>query len=183
MIANIAERFFALVDMDGPVPLHRPELGQCHVWTGTINSKGNYGVVSRIHGLPGVEGRRVVSAHRLSFFLAHGRWPDPCCLHACDNPPCVRPSHLFEGTRRDNNMDAIAKGRMKFPPRPIRGITPLHVPSGTDHYIAKLTADDVREIRRAFSSGTKGVDLAARYRVTSAAISNAVHRKTYRNVT
>jgi hypothetical protein len=31
--------------------------------------------------------------------------------HHCDNPPCVRPSHLFLGTPADNQQDKIAKGR------------------------------------------------------------------------
>lgn len=33
-------------------------------------------------------------------------------LHTCDNPPCVRPSHLVAGTQDDNMKDAAAKGRM-----------------------------------------------------------------------
>jgi hypothetical protein len=34
-------------------------------------------------------------------------------LHTCDNPPCFKPSHLFEGTDLDNKRDCIAKGRDK----------------------------------------------------------------------
>jgi hypothetical protein len=36
--------------------------------------------------------------------------------HSCDNPPCVRPSHLWPGTNQDNLHDASIKGRMKGRP-------------------------------------------------------------------
>lgn len=50
-------------------------------------------------------------AHRVAFKLANGRWPEPCCLHRCDNGLCVEPACLFEGTKADNTADMLAKGR------------------------------------------------------------------------
>ena len=48
---------------------------------------------------------------RAAWFLTTGKWPELQVLHRCDNPVCVRPSHLFEGTQQDNIQDCIDKGR------------------------------------------------------------------------
>lgn len=37
------------------------------------------------------------------------------CCHKCDTPKCVRPSHLFWGTCKENMQDASKKGRMNKP--------------------------------------------------------------------
>ena len=57
-------------------------------------------------------------------------------LHRCDNRRCVRPEHLFVGTNRDNMQDMARKHRGAG------GSTP-----GEDNPRAKLTDDQVREIR------------------------------------
>lgn len=36
-------------------------------------------------------------------------------LHYCDNPPCINPDHLWEGTHAENVADSVAKGRHKIP--------------------------------------------------------------------
>lgn len=83
------ERFWARVDKSGC----------CWVWTGSCNNKG-YG---RFDG---------EYAHRFSWRLLSGPIPDGLnVLHRCDNPPCVRPDHLFLGTVSDNARDMWAKGR------------------------------------------------------------------------
>jgi hypothetical protein len=53
-----------------------------------------------------------VGAHRASWILTNGPIPEgQHVLHRCDNPPCVRPQHLWLGIELDNAHDRQAKGR------------------------------------------------------------------------
>lgn len=75
----------------------------CWIWT-RGRSSGGYGVVGRAG-----DDRK---AHRMAWRREYGEIPAGMhVLHRCDNPPCVRPSHLFLGTQADNNKDRDAKGR------------------------------------------------------------------------
>lgn len=75
----------------------------CWEWTAWINSNG-YGEFTKDH--------KNLKASRVSWILTYGPIPDGLFVcHHCDNPPCVRPDHLFLGTPLDNMRDMIAKGR------------------------------------------------------------------------
>ncbi len=75
----------------------------CWIWTGSLTSRG-YGYFA----CPGQQWL----AHRFSYTNVYGPIPDGHFVcHRCDNPRCVRPSHLFIGTAQDNVQDMIAKGR------------------------------------------------------------------------
>ncbi len=74
----------------------------CWLWTASRNTRG-YGQL-RISGAN-------VTAHRLSWTIAHGRTPEQCVLHRCDVRTCVNPAHLFEGSNRDNVNDRVRKQR------------------------------------------------------------------------
>src|SRR5262245_419100 len=74
----------------------------CWPWSGRMNEAG--------YGYFWLDGKPEL-AHRVAFFLKHGRWPEPCCLHTCDNPPCCNPAHFFEGTNLDNALDRTVKNR------------------------------------------------------------------------
>lgn len=55
-----------------------------------------------------------LQAHRVAWELTYGPIPlgvEVC--HTCDNPPCVRPDHLFLDTQRGNSRDASAKGILR----------------------------------------------------------------------
>lgn len=55
---------------------------------------------------------KVTKAHRFFLSLVLGRklLPGMKALHRCDNPPCVRPDHLYEGTQEDNERDKLERG-------------------------------------------------------------------------
>lgn len=103
---------------------------ECWVWPYSLR-KG-YGVLRR----PGSS--RMEKAHRLAFELEYGYPLDALGCHACDNPSCCNPDHIFEGTQADNMADAKAKGRLSAPPAARPGRRMRH---------KKLTPDDVRAIR------------------------------------
>jgi len=107
-------------------------------------------------------------AHRYSYELHNG--PIPFGMHVChkcDVPSCVNPDHLFVGTRNDNMHDMAMKGRSTHSER---------------HHRAKLSIEQVREIRAKRYSGQSVKNLAAEYGVSKGRISEIVHQKTWRRV-
>lgn len=73
----------------------------CIIFKGLLDKKG-YGVV-RINN-------KNVFVHRLAYLLAHGVWPR-VCRHTCDEPACINPDHLLDGSLGDNNRDTVEHGR------------------------------------------------------------------------
>lgn len=127
----------------------------CWLWTAGKNRHG-YGKIGE-----GGAGGRTLAAHVVSWWIACGRWPAKHILHRCDNPSCVRPDHLFEGTQLDNIRDMIRKGR--------RGYTGL---VGTKNPKAKLSPSDVVEIRRQLSAGVSVAQIARTFHVNWTTIKN-----------
>jgi len=80
----------------------------CWEWNGST-SRG-YGLFHAV-----IEGkRRSMKAHRVSLAI-NQKTAIPIgmdVMHSCDNRSCVNPGHLSIGTRKDNMMDAAAKGRV-----------------------------------------------------------------------
>ena len=50
-----------------------------------------------------------MSVTRLAFFLSTGKWPTHNVCHKCDIGICVRFSHFFDGTQKENMDDCVAK--------------------------------------------------------------------------
>lgn len=167
-MSDVAERFWAKVDKNGPTPPHLPGLGACWAWRASVNRKG-YGEFSR--------GARIAKAHRVSWELAHGPIPEGMFVcHHCDNPSCVNPAHLFLGTNRDNAIDMTAKGRNGAHTRPECR------PRGERHGRRKVTTPDVIAIRAARLAGEPLKSLADRYGLHLGTISAIATRVTWRHV-
>ena len=92
--APLAERFWAKV---------KKRKSGCWEWTSPASS-GYGSMYVRANEHPS-QTSHTVGAHRVSWFLHTGKWPTKPILHTCDNPPCVRPSHLYEETNQDNMRD------------------------------------------------------------------------------
>lgn len=78
-------------------------LDTCWLWTGARSEKG-YGQFALTH-------RHQVRAHRYSLHLYLGREPKGLVLHSCDNPSCVNPLHLSEGTHEENMRQMATRKR------------------------------------------------------------------------
>ena len=79
-------RFWAKVNKDGPVPLNRPDLGPCWLWTAGLGGNG-YG---RFRA-----NKRMTYAHRFAYELLVGPVPEGAELdHLCRVRHCTRYDHL-----------------------------------------------------------------------------------------
>lgn len=97
-----------------------------------------------------------IGAHRFSVLLATGKIPTQFVLHSCDNPKCVNPNHLREGTRLDNARDACERGQQVV---------------GDTHPRSILNSDQVKEIKTLLGQKVLMRDIAARFGVSQGTIS------------
>lgn len=114
---------------------------------------------------------QIFRAHRISYELNCGLVPEgKMVLHKCDHRYCINPEHLFLGTAQDNVNDMIAKGRDIFGEN-----------FGENNGQAKLTEDEVRQIRRLLAEGHHTQDqIGDMFGVTRGAVKQIKHGKTWR---
>lgn len=136
----------------------------CWPWTGAKNN-GGYGVVRH--------NSKHVGAHRRAWVFANGceLTTEQFVCHRCDNPPCVNPAHLFIGTNAENVADMWAKGRGRYPDL-----------RGEDHGMARLTEQDVRDIRARLAAGDAPSALASEFGVHAAHIRNIGYRRFWKHL-
>lgn len=182
------------------------EEGYCWEWTGCYagskTSSCRYGAFQ-------MAGEQF-KAHRISWAIHTGRSPVDRVLHQCDNPKCVNPAHLFEGSLLDNARDRARKGRSAmgdrngsrlFPDRLPRGNAhaALHAPEsytrGDDHWTrvkgapqgeavpwSKLTENDVLDIRTLTAFGATTRALADVFNLTTSNVRQIVRRLTWSHI-
>jgi len=145
------QRFWALVD----------KTDTCWLWRGSVNRDG-YGLFRP----RGNTQHRL--AHRIAWLWHHGLTDTRACiLHHCDNRRCVRPTHLFSGTRAVNIADCRAKGRLA---------------RGETNGQSRLTAGDVLEIRRLCASGIPQLTVAGQFGIGQPNVQAIVSRRSWQHV-
>ena len=164
-----------------------PGRKSCWLWTGPVNRPNGYGWIY-------LEGKDWLT-HRAAYnFLVGKIPPGKCVLHNCDVKNCVRPSHLYIGTKRDNARDAVARGGMargalvrmsKALPGFrffIRDWSRKHgYCKGEKQGSSKLTEQQVRKIRSLYP--TKDTyELAKEFGVHASNISKIIKRESWKHV-
>ena len=139
-------------------------VGDCLIWLG-YQDKDGYGHV-RWNGT-------LWLVHRAGFMCHSGRIPKLNVLHRCDNPSCWAEAHLFEGTQQDNIDDMIAKGRDNL----------LNPQKGTDNGHARLSEENVREIRRLIEEGYSQRFIANQFNVAQSLITHINKGRIWTHVT
>ena len=114
----------------------------CWQWTGALDKRG-YGT-KRIGSR---DDNKNWFAHRLSYQefvkpLTEGLQVN----HTCDNPACVNPEHLYEGTQQQNMQDKKDRGRTLG--RPVPNM------QGVKHHGARLTEEEVMYLRSKRQEGS-----------------------------
>lgn len=131
----------------------------CWIWKGRIGDKG-YGTVD-------VRGQ-CLRAHRLSWSIHRGAIPDGQVVrHSCDFRACVNPSHLLLGSQLDNIEDRQERGRQA---------------RGEQTGSAKLSVENVREIRRLHADGLGQREVARKMALPYSCVHGVISGKWWAHV-
>jgi len=162
---------------------------ECWPWTAfTLDGYGIFGIGGKNYRAP-----------RVAYILATGEDPTGFHVcHRCDNPPCCNAAHLFLASDAENKADMVRKGRaptgerngaVKHPESLQRGDAhysrrrPELLVRGEDSDAAKLTDDQVREIRAKYRPRVCGLRrLGREYGINGSTVWSILHRKTWKHV-
>ncbi len=114
----------------------------CWLWTKSVFTWGNYGQQKW-------KGKNW-KVHRLIWTLLNGEIPEGLVVrHRCGNRLCCNPIHLEVGTYKENSEDTAIHGNSYF-----------HnlEQDGSSNIMAKLTEDQVYEMRNLYKTGEYSLD-------------------------
>jgi hypothetical protein len=129
----------------------------CWTWM-RAKDKDGYGICTGFLA----DGMRITKAHRASWYMTNGAIPrNGLVLHNCDNPSCVRPSHLRVGTHTDNMREKHAKG----------------------HAVTKLSPQQVKQMRWRYAyEEVTFADLAREYGVDPTNVADIIRRVWWKEI-
>lgn len=159
-IQDVKQRFWQYVEKRGDA--------DCWNWQAGKDKDG-YGLFTCTYAGK----HRSIRAHRFSYMLENGELLDTLMVcHSFDNPSCVNPAHLWAGTHLENQQDMARKNR--YGTRPAA--------SGVRNITAKLSEQDVRDLRNSVKLGVPTRVLACLYSITTTHVRNIARRMSWKNV-
>jgi hypothetical protein len=134
----------------------------CWNWVATKDRDG-YGLLTHHRG-------KQIRAHRASYEFHVAKIPVGLLVcHSCDNPSCINPNHLFVGTSKENTRDMLDKNR-----RPVL--------RGERHPNAKLTNNQVTQIKQLRSENRLLKDIANQFNISFQTVSSITKGTTWNNI-
>lgn len=132
----------------------------CWNWTGSKSGSG-YGQFWN--------GAKTIPAH---WFLLdeHPKNGKEACHH-CDNRLCVRPSHIFIGTRSDNMKDMVKKRRHNTSPGAFAMLKVRRICNGETNHQSVLSDSDAATIKAIGAGYGRGVAVAKKFGVSQTVVS------------
>ncbi|AIF72134.1 endonuclease [Bacillus phage Riley] len=147
------------IELHGNAKRIEYEIDNNSCWNCTSHSKDSFGYcfITRT----GMQGATYI--HRYVYTIHNGDIPqDRVIRHKCDNPSCINPSHLEVGTQQENLKDAESRGRAA-------------IKSGSGNIKAKLSEEQVKEIKELLKKGVVQKEIASTYGVGNSTISRIKH--------
>lgn len=141
------ERFWDKVD--------KGDSDECWEWQGNQTKSG--------YGLFEYDNKRVKATHYMITEIEDENFDSEVVMHICDNPPCVNPNHLKQGTYKENTQDCINKGRR------------TQNAKGEGNGFSKLTKNQVIEIKSRLENGESREEIAKDFPVSKSHIRNIDH--------
>ncbi len=116
-------------------------------------------------------GARKVRAHRAAYELTRGSLGQLRACHRCDNRWCCNPLHIYAGADADKARDRNSMGRHRTSTAPRPSMANELNPS------ARVTREQVDEIRQLARAGAIQRELAERFGLSQSQVGNIVRGK------